>query len=170
MLVVGGGIVGASIALELTRAGCAVQLLEGDASPAAHTSTTSKSWAWINSNSKQPASYHALNAASMELWRAQTLVPMQWCGALVCRGGAPPRHPPDYPQRDIADRAELAALEPGLVSERGWSYYPSEGLLEPVEAAELMVSEAERLGCAVHLSQQVLRVELDAGESGEPTA
>ena len=43
-------------------------------------------------------------------------------------------------------------------------------LLEGLDAAELMVSEAERLGCAVHLSQQVLRVELDAGESGEPSA
>ena len=43
-------------------------------------------------------------------------------------------------------------------------------MLKGLDAAELMVSEAERLGCAVHLSQQVLRVELDAGESGEPSA
>ena len=86
----------------------------------------------------------------MELWRQQTLVPVTWCGALVCRKGVAPIHPPDYPQRSVSEQ-ELQQLEPGLAaSDREWSYYPTEGLLEPVQAAELMIAEARRLGCRAY--------------------
>lgn len=172
VLVVGAGIVGASIALQLSRQGCSVTVLEADAQPASYSSTTSKSWAWINSNSKKPQSYHDLNAASMELWRQQDLVPVQWCGALVCRNGAAPIHPPDYPSGPVT-AAEMAQLEPGLdPGSQSWSFYPTEGLLEPVQAAELMIDEAKRLGCEVKFGTHVLEVKLDAPDapSGESTA
>ena len=107
----------------------------------------------------------------MELWRQQTLVPVTWCGALVCRSGVPPIHPPDYPQRSVSD-AELLELEPGLsLGQRKWSYYPTEGLLEPVQAAELMLAEAQRLGCRAEFAANALGIELDAsGPDGEAVA
>jgi glycine/D-amino acid oxidase-like deaminating enzyme len=106
----------------------------------------------------------------MELWRQQTLVPVTWCGALVCRNGVPPIHPPEYPQRNVS-KAELQELEPGLTPGREWSYYPTEGLLEPVQAAELMIAEARRLGCRTEFEVNALAIELDShGPNGEPVA
>lgn len=66
VIVVGGGIVGASIAMHLARAGARVTLLEARA-PAA--GATSKSFAWINPWADDP-DYRTLRLASIALWRA----------------------------------------------------------------------------------------------------
>ena len=67
IVVVGGGIVGASIAYRLVRRGAEVTLLE-KAKPAA--GATGKSFAWINATySKQPRNYFDLNVMGMAGWR-----------------------------------------------------------------------------------------------------
>lgn len=154
VIVLGAGIIGASTALALTEAGCDVTVLEADAEPASHGSCTSSSWAWINSNSKHPASYHDLNVASMELWRGQGVVPVQWSGSLVVRqAGTQTKHPESYPHRGpITSTVDLLALEPGLDSayvkqqqETGgieWMHYPTEGFLSPVSATRTLLQRA----------------------------
>jgi glycine/D-amino acid oxidase-like deaminating enzyme len=97
----------------------------------------------------------------MELWRQQTLVPVNWCGALVCRrrpsqqeggSGSNSAHAhPDYPAHGPLSAAELRRLEPGLQIQQGhaglgWWHYPSEGCLDPVLAARTFVREASERG------------------------
>ncbi|MGI5133101.1 NAD(P)/FAD-dependent oxidoreductase [Pseudonocardia sp. CA-107938] len=62
IVVVGGGVLGASTAYQLAKRGCAVELFErgepgGEASAA--------SLAWLNANAKPQRSYHDLNVVSM---------------------------------------------------------------------------------------------------------
>jgi glycine/D-amino acid oxidase-like deaminating enzyme len=64
-VVVGAGVLGASVALRLASAGCRVTLLEQD-QPGRGTSRWS--FAWLNSNDKAPRPYHDLNHAGIRAW------------------------------------------------------------------------------------------------------
>lgn len=61
--VIGAGVVGASVAARLAQRGAEVTLLEQN-SPG--SGTTSTSYAWINSNGKEPPAYYQLNLAGLE--------------------------------------------------------------------------------------------------------
>lgn len=63
--VIGGGIVGASVAYRLARAGRRVVVLDGRAATGRATDNT---FSWLNAVSKEPESYHRLNAAGMAEW------------------------------------------------------------------------------------------------------
>jgi glycine/D-amino acid oxidase-like deaminating enzyme len=84
VVVVGAGIVGASIAYHLARRQVAVTVLERHR-PGAGAS--SHSFAWINAFGKEPYPYHDLNRRSMEVWHrfAQGLqadVGLHWGGEM----------------------------------------------------------------------------------------
>lgn len=66
VVVIGGGIVGASIALGLAKRGAQVRLLEAKT---LGSGTTSTSLGWTNANGKEPDSYYAINKAGMEAHR-----------------------------------------------------------------------------------------------------
>lgn len=61
-MVIGAGIIGASVAYHLAKNGADVVLLDA-ADPA--SGTTSRSFAWINANNKTPKPYFDLNVAGM---------------------------------------------------------------------------------------------------------
>jgi D-hydroxyproline dehydrogenase subunit beta len=65
VVVVGAGILGASLAARLAEAGLRVTLLDQD-QPGCGTSRWS--FAWINSNDKGPRPYHDLNHAGIRAW------------------------------------------------------------------------------------------------------
>jgi D-hydroxyproline dehydrogenase subunit beta len=65
VVVVGAGIVGASVAARLAADGQRVTLLDQDQPGRA---TSRWSFAWINSNDKGPRPYHDLNHAGMRAW------------------------------------------------------------------------------------------------------
>ena len=67
VLIIGGGIVGASTAFALSRAGARVSLLERHA-PAAGAS--SKSFAWLNANYPDTEDYFSLRLAALAHYRA----------------------------------------------------------------------------------------------------
>jgi glycine/D-amino acid oxidase-like deaminating enzyme len=63
--VIGGGIVGASVAYRLVRTGRRVVVLDGDAPTGRATDNT---FSWLNAVSKEPEAYHRLNATGMAEW------------------------------------------------------------------------------------------------------
>lgn len=67
VVVVGAGIIGLSIAASLAERGNAVTVLEQEAPGAG---TTATSYAWVNSNNKQPDSYYRLNLAGVTAHKA----------------------------------------------------------------------------------------------------
>src|ERR1700693_3801893 len=85
VVIVGGGIIGASIAYHLAKRGAQVTLLE-KLRPA--SGATEKSFAWLNATfSKQPRNYFNLNLLGMAGWRRleQELggeLPIQWGGSV----------------------------------------------------------------------------------------
>jgi D-hydroxyproline dehydrogenase subunit beta len=64
-VVIGAGVLGASVAARLAEAGMRVTLLEAD-QPGRGTSRWS--FAWVNSNDKGPRPYHELNHAGLRAW------------------------------------------------------------------------------------------------------
>src|SRR5271156_2418381 len=64
-VVIGAGVLGASVAARLASAGLQVTLLEADQPGRA---TSRWSFAWLNSNDKKPRPYHDLNHAGLRAW------------------------------------------------------------------------------------------------------
>ena len=60
--VIGAGVIGTAVAAGLASRDAAVTIFEADAPG---TGTSGLSFAWVNSNSKHPDGYHALNVAGM---------------------------------------------------------------------------------------------------------
>lgn len=160
VVVVGAGIVGASIAYHLAREGAEVTVCERER-PAA--GATSRSFAWINSTfSKQPRSYYELNLAGMAAWRRlegelEGNLRVQWGGSVEWY---PPGKGADQLRTDLRrhqawgyaaralDEDHLRRLLPGVVSgpvaAASWS--EQEGSVDPVHAVRVLLAQAERLG------------------------
>lgn len=117
-LVIGAGILGASVAARLAAAGHRVTLLDQD-EPARATSRWS--FAWINSNDKAPRHYHDLNHAGIRAW-----------AELAPDLDGPAWHRPVGHVELAADPGELDARVRRLA---GWGY-PAR-LITPQEAARL---------------------------------
>ena len=65
IVVIGAGIVGTSIAVNLLQYGSKITLIDKDT----QTNGASRlSFAWINAAGKTPFDYHDLNRRSMEMW------------------------------------------------------------------------------------------------------
>ncbi|MGE0816737.1 MAG: NAD(P)/FAD-dependent oxidoreductase [Vicinamibacterales bacterium] len=161
--VVGGGIMGASIAYHLAKRGAEVHLFEKRA-PA--SGATANSFAWINAGSKRPRGYFDLNHLGMAGWRRlqhelgpSTLV-VQWGGTLQWQADAEraeafrmavaAQQAWGYSTRlvDLPEMRRLVpALEPGPVSAA--SFCDEEGTVDPVGAARLLLDAARRHGAVV---------------------
>src|ERR1700741_1768080 len=83
VVVAGAGIIGASIAYHLAKAGAGVTVIDRQG-PATHASRAS--FAWLNATgSKAPRHYHALNQEGVARWRAlqaELRLPVRWGGSL----------------------------------------------------------------------------------------
>src|SRR5260370_20354690 len=66
-VVIGAGVLGASVAAALASSGLRVTLLDPDQPGRA---TSRWSFAWLNSNDKTPRPYHDLNHAGIRAWAA----------------------------------------------------------------------------------------------------
>ena len=167
VIVVGGGIIGASFAYHLAKQGGRVTLLDersvrgGVATPA--------SWAWINGSWGNPEHYFRLRHHSMKLWRAlDKSVPglqVNWCGGLLW----------DLPQAELEDfvrqqsswgydirlvgRTDATRLEPNLLHPPALAAHAAEeGAVEPVHAVEQLLAAAEGLGADVLMGVRGIRL------------
>src|SRR4029450_8238415 len=164
VVVVGAGIVGASIAYHLARRQVAVTVLERHR-PGAGAS--SHSFAWINAFGKEPYPYHDLNRRSVEAWRrfAQGLqadVGLHWGGEMrwVCTAADAEAlrqrilqlQAWGYPNYLIT-AAELQQLEPRLVPRtvKAGSVGPIDGHVEPVKVIDACLQQARTHGTIVHV-------------------
>ena len=82
VIVVGGGIIGSSIARALTQRGLQ-KVTVYDPTPTG--TTTPASWAWLNANQKPPQAYKSLNQLGLRGWRSDPLLRdlPKWAGTLV---------------------------------------------------------------------------------------
>ena len=163
VVVVGAGIVGASIAYHLAKRGARVTLLEKE-HPAA--GTTKNSFAWLNASSKSPRAYYELNLAGVAGWRRLELemgssLPVQWGGGVQwCKVDAKTQEA--MLQRvherqgwgysvQMIEPQELARLipyaTPGDVGAANFA--DQEGTVDPVVAAQALVAKAKSFGANV---------------------
>ena len=171
VIVVGGGIIGASVAWHLVRGGARVTVVEGGEPGGL---ATPRSWAWINASWGHPEDYVRLRMQSMEDWRRlDGIVPgleVNWCGGLVwdlgedeLRAFVAERQTQGYDIR-LVDGAEAAALEPALAKPPALAAHsPAEGAVEPLEATRSILDDAERSGATLAVGQPVDRL-LTEGE------
>jgi glycine/D-amino acid oxidase-like deaminating enzyme len=162
IVVVGAGIVGASIAYHLARRNAAVTLID-KVKPGSGAS--SHSFAWINAGAKSPASYHHFNRRSLEMWDrfARQLginVGLRW-GGKISWESTPARAKElrrrvhqlqcwGYPTRLVGE-SELRQLEPAISPGpvEAAEFSEIEGHVEPQKVVNACIRQITTLGATV---------------------
>jgi D-hydroxyproline dehydrogenase subunit beta len=159
-VVIGAGVLGASVAARLAAAGMSVTLLDQD-EPGRGTSRWS--FAWVNSNDKGPKPYHDLNHAGIRAWAelAPDLDGAAWyrpVGHVELATDGPELAARvhrltgwGYPAR-LMDAAEAAEIEPALRlpgpgTTAAW--FPGEAYLLTEPLIQRLVSRATAHGATV---------------------
>ena len=178
--VVGGGIVGAAIAMRLAKAGAEVTLLEKTA-PAA--GATGKSFAWINPFMDEPH-YMRVRLKALERWRAlDRPLGMQviWGGYVGFtdkvsdrgRMAVQSQHLAEagHPTRslDVAALEQISpAINPGALVEATWSDLG--GHVDPVHATQRFLAAAKIAGARILYPCPVTAIEPTAAGYGSHSA
>jgi glycine/D-amino acid oxidase-like deaminating enzyme len=176
-VVIGGGVIGASVAYRLARAGVEVQLLEAGRLAGG---TSAATFAWINSNDKSPIEYHQLNAAGMveyaRLRRELETAPwlhldgnIEWAddvpGEAALRSKVARLQGWGYPA-EMLPIATLRDLEPELepparITE--FAFYPSEGYIDVPAMVGTLVRAAKEAGAKVLAGCRVTEIVFERG-------
>ncbi len=175
VVVIGAGIVGASIAWRVASRGARVTLIDQN-EPGSGAS--SHSFAWINAGAKEPVGYHNLNRRSLEMWPrfADALdedVGLRWGGkvaweadpeaarALVSR--VEQLQSWGYPSR-LVSREELQELEPalnvGVVAAA--DYNENEGQVEPQLVVDACLNRLAELEASVLSNVEIIGLRKDS--------
>ncbi|MEM7117337.1 MAG: FAD-dependent oxidoreductase [Chloroflexota bacterium] len=182
IVIVGAGILGASVAFHLTQNGVTNITVIDAGEPGAGTSAVS--FAWLNAFSKRPFHYHDLNRRSMDMW--PRFVQQLGCPEAVTWGGnllwaatpagaeelmaqAETLHQWGYPAKMISI-AEAQALEPNLqMGEKGMEsvtavcHAYSEGHVETGTVIRACLEQAAAKGATIRTQTRVLGFEQDEG-------
>ena len=163
-IVVGAGIVGASIAYHLARRGAAVTVVDrGD--PASQA--TRRSFGWINVSHGMPEAYHRLRQLALQEYRRlqdelDGALPLDRCGALVWQ-----REPAATErfvraqaawgyQIRLLERDAIAALEPNLIEPPACAAHAiSEAAIEPSVGCAILLDAARRAGATIRFGTEV---------------
>jgi glycine/D-amino acid oxidase-like deaminating enzyme len=176
-VVIGAGILGASVAVRLAAAGMRVTLLDQD-QPGRGTSRWS--FAWANSNDKGPRAYHDLNHAGLRAWAelAPRLDGAAWYRPVghveLAADGAELAARVErltscgYPARLIG-AGEAAELEPALLPPEGQAtaaWFPGEAYLLTEPLIARLVADLTRRGGTLLTGEPGRVTGLDAGPGG----
>ena len=175
VVVIGAGIVGASIAWRVASRGARVTIVD-QGEPGGGAS--SHSFAWINAGAKEPVGYHNLNRRSLEMWTrfADALgedVGLRWGGkvawendpqaAKALAGRVEQLQSWGYPSRLIS-REELQELEPALQigAVAAADYNENEGQVEPQLVVDACVRRLREREAGVLTGVEVLGLSKDS--------
>lgn len=156
--VIGGGIVGTSIAYHLAIGGADVTILErGQLAERASRGT----FAWINATwAKQPKHYHELNQSGLAGWnrlQADLGIPVRWGGSLEWfetteRQRRLAEHIAEQIEwgepAQMIGSAQLAQLEPNVEfgDIENAAFSPNDGAVDPVLATRLLADATQQAG------------------------
>ncbi|MGW8671696.1 NAD(P)/FAD-dependent oxidoreductase [Streptomyces niveus] len=162
VVVVGAGIVGASVAYHAARAGAVVTLVDAGRPGAG---VTADSFAWIGSSGVRTGPAAALReAATDEYHRLEAELPglpVNWSGSLSW--GTTDAAPEAGPGQEIVDAATAATLEPALRQPPEWAVWaPGDGAVDPVGVIERLVAGAREHGARFCPDSGVTAVRRDA--------
>jgi glycine/D-amino acid oxidase-like deaminating enzyme len=145
VVVVGAGIVGASVAYHAARDGASVVLV--DRSPPA-SGVTGESFAWIRGE----------DWARLE--REVAGVSVDWIGSLAWGEDTEPLGPGDR----LVDADEIARLEPNLRTPPPRAVYrPGDGAVDPVDVTGALVDAAGSHGAQIRLGEEIQRLRVRDG-------
>ena len=177
IVVVGAGIIGASIAYHLVKRGASVVIVEA-ARPGAEA--TEKSFGWINATfSKSPREYFDLNQLGLAGWRRLEIelggeLKVQWGGSVAW---APPgrtaedlresvqRHQEWGYAAHLIDEDEFRRLLPNVTpGDFGAACHAEfEGAVDPVDALKALLRQVRELGGEVRYPLQADGLKLEGG-------
>lgn len=158
VLIVGAGIIGCSLAEEFTRRGAAVTIIDAAEVGAA---TSAATFAWVNSNNKEPLEYSNLNLLGLQAHeRAAARSGARWfhqtgnvqiaqsedeMSALELKVQKHVAH--GYDAR-LLTTTEVRELEPALVSPRltGGAIFPKEGWIDTLTMCSSLLNRALAAG------------------------
>ncbi|KAB8066922.1 NAD(P)/FAD-dependent oxidoreductase [Janthinobacterium violaceinigrum] len=154
IVVIGAGIVGASLAYHLASKGAQVTVVEAGGIASGVTGT---SFAWINASCAGIDPIAALRGGAVAAWRQlETHVPglsVRWDGALSY-GTQDGRMSPSC---ILIDRTRIAHFEPRLKQPPEQALYePEQGALDAVAATHALLAAARALGATVRTHTPVL--------------
>jgi len=167
VVVVGAGIVGASVAYHAAASGAHVVLL--DASLPA-SGVTGASFAWIGAPGGRDAvdGSTPLRQAALEDWsRLEREVPdvqVRWTGSLAW--GEDALHDLDAlgPDERVVDEAHVRGREPNLrIPPQRAVLKGTDGAVDPITVTEALLEEARRHGADVRLGVAVMRLRVQGG-------
>ena len=160
VIVVGAGIVGASVAYHAARSGAAVVLLDRSV-PA--SGVTGDSFAWIGGPCGEVDGSTPLRRAAPDDWaRLEREVPgirVRWTGSLTW--GEQTRSDMGELGSDerLVEADEIARLEPHLrASPQRAVFRPTDGAIDAVAVTEALVAAARRHGAQARLTEEVRRL------------
>lgn len=171
VVVIGAGVVGVSIAVNLAQRGATVTVVDKDWPGAG---TTSTSYAWVNANGKEPQSYFELNRAGLEAHHKLAAQGAAWLhiGGHVefAADSAHQAHLRGRMERLAGRGYDVEEISPGrardllpdvIVPEdcNTIAYFPQEAHCYPLQYLSHLLSEADRLGVTVRGRAGVLALE-----------
>jgi glycine/D-amino acid oxidase-like deaminating enzyme len=174
VVVVGAGIVGASIGYHLAKRGARVTILEKDKPASAATGT---SFAYLNASRKRPRPYYDLNLLGIDNWRRLQLeigseLKIQWGGGVEwhapgdaadkLRDGLRSYQQWGYPARHVDEaglRRLLPNIKPGPVGAA--AFYEDEGGFDAVPAVDVLLRKAREFGATVTYPAEVTGLDVD---------
>ncbi len=176
-MVVGAGVVGASVAYHLARAGAGVVLVDQDL-PA--SGATRESFAWIGAAAPEEGDPQALlrRTVVQDHRRLEAELPevaVRWTGSLSWSDHDPsdPPGPPDPRSGGrVVDAAVARRIEPGLVDPPPLALHePGDGAVDPVAMTLALVAGARRHGAELVTGTEVTGIALRGGRvAGVETA
>jgi glycine/D-amino acid oxidase-like deaminating enzyme len=175
IVVVGAGLLGASVAYHLARSGAETTVLEAGRPAAA---TSGSTFAWVNAQDKSPGHYFALNRDGVDAYPALAeALGGDWYhpgGHLVIGSGSGAEATSDriarhealgYPVRRL-DHADLSRLEPGVDpgdAEVVIGHFPTEAWVDVPSLVGRLLAGARAGGAVVRTGAPVGRFDVTGG-------